>query len=217
MSDSLATPWTVAHSLHLSVVFPCREDWSGLPFLLQGIFLTQDLTCVSSIDRWILYYWITREAQGRKLVWNTTRLEVGLQFFSLLIPPAWNQCSPKFRSQCCNRSPGDPASSDSRSRKEEREASRKGRNLWSFSVSFSSVLSSPSSLTVLWQRQQQNKQLAVGNCRSQGSKLRGLPVGKAVVMKVRAEAWLASPAPRPPMSVEAGCCWLKRWRGVPGY
>ena len=38
----LATPWTVAHQAPLSVGFSRQEYWSGLPFLLQGIFLTQE-------------------------------------------------------------------------------------------------------------------------------------------------------------------------------
>ena len=33
--------WTVAHQDPLSIGFPRQEYWSGLPFLLQGIFLTQ--------------------------------------------------------------------------------------------------------------------------------------------------------------------------------
>ena len=41
MSDSFATPWTVARQVPLSMGFPRQEYWSGLLFLLQGIFLTQ--------------------------------------------------------------------------------------------------------------------------------------------------------------------------------
>ena len=36
-----ATLWTVAHQVPLSIGFPRQEYWSGLPFLLQGIFPTQ--------------------------------------------------------------------------------------------------------------------------------------------------------------------------------
>ena len=32
MSDSFATPWTVAHQAPLSTAFPRQEQWSGLPF-----------------------------------------------------------------------------------------------------------------------------------------------------------------------------------------
>ena len=35
------TPWTVAYQAPLSMGFSRQEYWSGLPFLLQGIFLTQ--------------------------------------------------------------------------------------------------------------------------------------------------------------------------------
>ena len=34
-------PWTVAHQASLSMRFPRQEYWSGLHFLLQGMFLTQ--------------------------------------------------------------------------------------------------------------------------------------------------------------------------------
>ena len=36
MSDSFATPWTIAHQTPLSVGFPMQEYWSGLPFLSPG-------------------------------------------------------------------------------------------------------------------------------------------------------------------------------------
>ena len=36
MSDSLATPWTVAHQAHLSTGFSRQEYWSGLPFPSPG-------------------------------------------------------------------------------------------------------------------------------------------------------------------------------------
>ena len=32
VSDSLSTPWTVAHQAPLSIGFPRQENWSGLPF-----------------------------------------------------------------------------------------------------------------------------------------------------------------------------------------
>ena len=37
------TPWTVAHHTPLSMEFSRQEYWSGLPFLLQEIFPTQEL------------------------------------------------------------------------------------------------------------------------------------------------------------------------------
>ena len=36
MSDSFATPWSVAHQTHLSVEFFRQEYWSGLPFPTPG-------------------------------------------------------------------------------------------------------------------------------------------------------------------------------------
>ena len=43
VSDSLWPLWTVTHQTPLSMKFSRQEDWSGLPFLPQGIFLTQGL------------------------------------------------------------------------------------------------------------------------------------------------------------------------------
>ena len=36
-----ATPWTIALQAPLSMWFPSQENWSGLPFPLPGIFVTQ--------------------------------------------------------------------------------------------------------------------------------------------------------------------------------
>ena len=36
MSDSFATPWTVAHQIPLSMGFPRQEYWSRLPFSSPG-------------------------------------------------------------------------------------------------------------------------------------------------------------------------------------
>ena len=36
MSDSSATPWTVAHQVPLSMGFPRQEYWSGWPFPFPG-------------------------------------------------------------------------------------------------------------------------------------------------------------------------------------
>ena len=36
VSDSFATPWSVAHQVPLSMGFPRQEYWSGLPFPFPG-------------------------------------------------------------------------------------------------------------------------------------------------------------------------------------
>ena len=36
MSNSIATPWTVARQAPLSIGFPRQEHWSGLPFPSPG-------------------------------------------------------------------------------------------------------------------------------------------------------------------------------------
>ena len=38
---TLCNPWTIAHQAPLSMGFSRKEYWGGLPFLLQGIFLTR--------------------------------------------------------------------------------------------------------------------------------------------------------------------------------
>ena len=44
VSDSFAIPWTVECQAPLSMGFPRQEYWSGLPFILQGIFPSQGST-----------------------------------------------------------------------------------------------------------------------------------------------------------------------------
>ena len=55
-----ATPGTVAHQALLSTGFSRQEHWSGLPFLLQGIFLIQRLHPSLLYCRQILYHWAQR-------------------------------------------------------------------------------------------------------------------------------------------------------------
>ena len=40
-SELFETPWTVAHQAPLFIGSSRQEYWNGLPFPLQGIFLTQ--------------------------------------------------------------------------------------------------------------------------------------------------------------------------------
>ena len=42
-TNSLVTPWTVAHQAPLSTGFPRQEYWSGLPFPPPGIFPVKGL------------------------------------------------------------------------------------------------------------------------------------------------------------------------------
>ena len=58
-------PWTVARQAALSMDFPGKTTGVGRHALLQRIFLTRDLTCVSCVScigRQILYHWATWEA-----------------------------------------------------------------------------------------------------------------------------------------------------------
>ena len=51
----LATPWTGVCQAPLSMGFSRQEYWSGLHFLLQGVFLTQELNPGFLPCRKILY------------------------------------------------------------------------------------------------------------------------------------------------------------------
>ena len=63
MSDSFATPWTVARQAPLSMGFSRQEYWSGLSFPSPGdLPRPRDLNCMSCIGRQILYHWATRKA-----------------------------------------------------------------------------------------------------------------------------------------------------------
>ena len=57
-----AIPWTVAYQAPVSMGFPRQEYWSGLHFLLHGIFPTQELNLSLLRYGQILYLWATKEA-----------------------------------------------------------------------------------------------------------------------------------------------------------
>ena len=64
VSDSFATPWTVALEAPLFIAFPWQEYWSGLPFFSPRNLSSPGIQPASPcIGRWILYHWVTREAQ----------------------------------------------------------------------------------------------------------------------------------------------------------
>ena len=66
MSDSVRPLWAVAHQVSLSVGFSRQEYWSGLPFLFQGIFLTQRLNSGLLHCSWILYSSLSCNTKNRK-------------------------------------------------------------------------------------------------------------------------------------------------------
>ena len=55
MRKLLLQPWTVAHQAPLSMGFPRQKYWSGLHFLLQGIFPFQGSKLHFLQRNWILY------------------------------------------------------------------------------------------------------------------------------------------------------------------
>ena len=68
MSNSFATPWTVAHQAPLTVEFPSQES-----FLLQGISLTQGLNAGLLHQQVNSLPLVTREAH--RAFWATTKKE----------------------------------------------------------------------------------------------------------------------------------------------
>ena len=60
MSDSFATPWTIACEAPLFMGLPRQAYWVSVSFS-RGSSWTRDSTCVSCIGRQILYCWATRE------------------------------------------------------------------------------------------------------------------------------------------------------------
>ena len=65
-----AIPWTADCQAPLSMGLPGQECWSGLRFPTPadlpkpGIESTSLVSCVSFTGRWILYHWVTLEAQS---------------------------------------------------------------------------------------------------------------------------------------------------------
>ena len=60
VSNSLATPWTVACQAPLSMGFPRQEYWTGLPFPSPGDL--HDPGTEPTIGRGFLYHWAASEA-----------------------------------------------------------------------------------------------------------------------------------------------------------
>ena len=68
LSDSFAISWTVARQAPLSMGFSRQEYWSELPIPSPGNLPPHgDQTCVSCIDKRVLYHWAIREAQPTAL------------------------------------------------------------------------------------------------------------------------------------------------------
>ena len=69
MSNSFAISWTVAFQAPLTMGFPRQEnEWVAISFF-RGSFQPRDQTCISCVDRQILYHWVTREVQEVSWWW----------------------------------------------------------------------------------------------------------------------------------------------------
>ena len=64
MSDSFATPWTMAHQAPLSMGFPRQEYWSGLPFPSSGDLPNAGIELLSLA---LQLNYFTSEASGKFL------------------------------------------------------------------------------------------------------------------------------------------------------
>ena len=64
VSDSFATPWTVACQASLSMGFSRQEHWSGLPFLFPGDLLHSGFELSSPV---LAGGFFTTEPPGRTL------------------------------------------------------------------------------------------------------------------------------------------------------
>ena len=65
MSDSFATPWTVAHQALLSMGFPRQDYWSGLLFPPAGDLLTPGIEPKSPVSPALSGRFLTAEPPGK--------------------------------------------------------------------------------------------------------------------------------------------------------
>ena len=84
MSDSFATPWTVACQTPLSVGCPSKNTRVDYHFLLQGIFLTQGSNPHLCIGRQILYLGATRE-DPKQLYWSIINMPTNSPYLKCML------------------------------------------------------------------------------------------------------------------------------------
>ena len=80
MSNTFASPWTIAHQTPLSMGFPRHEYWSGLPFSP-----TADLS-YSNLSLWHLLHWWMHSLPLRHLRSPLIKLTVSLNHFPFPFP-----------------------------------------------------------------------------------------------------------------------------------
>ena len=91
VSDS-ATAWTAARKAPLSMKFSRQEYWSGMPFLLQGIFPTQGSNPGLLRYRQILYCLSHQKSQNLAASHSSGQmLSVVLSIRPSLFPSSWQQ------------------------------------------------------------------------------------------------------------------------------
>ena len=67
MSNSFATPWTIALQAPLSMGFPRQEYLSVLPFPSSGDLLDPEVECLL-LGRWIFFFFVTTELPGMPII-----------------------------------------------------------------------------------------------------------------------------------------------------
>ena len=65
MSNSFVTPWTVAHQAPLSMGFPRKEYWTGLPFPSLGDLPDSGIEPVSPISSALQVDSLAAEPSGK--------------------------------------------------------------------------------------------------------------------------------------------------------
>ena len=65
MSDSLVTPWTIAHQFPLSMGFFRQEYWSGLPFPSPGDLPDPGIKPASLVSPALAGGFFTSESPGK--------------------------------------------------------------------------------------------------------------------------------------------------------
>ena len=91
-------PWTAACQAPLSTEFSRQEYWSGLPFPLQGTFLTQESNLHLLHRRCILYHWASVEAHSWTYIMpppKKKRKKELLPYILHLIQKLTNKCNAK--------------------------------------------------------------------------------------------------------------------------
>ena len=88
VSDSFATPWTVAHQTPLSMAFPRQEYWSGLPWPAPGDLPNPGIEPSSLMSPALTGRFFTAEPPGKP----NGEIEIFKKFSYILSLRVLNKC-----------------------------------------------------------------------------------------------------------------------------